>query len=263
MEVSMGKDSLFMKKLALQGYSLIELMIALLLGSILLLGVMQVMIGSSTLGTTTSNLLANQDTAKSTLDLLGGEARRAGYNGCLKADNGLLDIAIAGYNDKDRYALMPVIDSEGRIGIEFRYGIDEKVGSNQGDLLANKDCLNKPLHFRNMIYQNCVKTSGEQGICVKGKSSKNAGNDLVDDIIEDVELKQIVFSYFDQSFNNYKIITFDKDHQNVSDDTLKKLQSAEKVTFFVKALGRATGANKKSMTKVERDYSASYKLRNL
>ena len=49
----------------------------------------------------------------------------------------------------------------------------------------------------------------------------------------------------------------------MSPDTLKKLQSAERVTFFVKALGRSTGANKKSMTKVERDYSASYKLRNL
>lgn len=260
MEVSMGKDSLFMKKLALQGYSLIELMIALLLGSILLLGVMQVMIGSSTLGTTTSNLLSNQDTAKSALDLLGGEARRAGYNGCLKAANGLLDIA--GYSDDDRYALMPVKDSEGRIGIEFRYGIDENVGGVKGDLLTNKDCLNKPLHFRNMIYQNCVKAGGEQGICVKGKSGAKTGNDLVDDIIEDVELKQIVFSYFDQSYNKYQTFTFDN-NQNMSPDTLKKLQSAERVTFFVKALGRSTGANKKSMTKVERDYSASYKLRNL
>lgn len=250
-----------MRNLIQRGYSLIELMVALLLGSILLLGVMQVMIGSSTLGTTTSNLLANQDTAKSTLDLLGGEVRRAGYNGCIKADNGLLDIK--NYPDIDRYALVPVIDSDNNIGIEFRYGIDKNVGGSTGDSLTNKDCLNKSLYYRNMIYKNCTK-DGKDGICVIGNSKEGENKDLADDIIENVHFTKIIFSFFNESTKNYQIITFDGRHGNVSENMLKKLQLTEKITFVIHVTTVETGANKeKAMTKIERDYTASFKTRNL
>lgn len=245
-----------MRRLLQQGYSIIELMIALLLGSILLLGVTQMMITSSTLGTTTNNLLNNQDIARTTLDLLGSEARRAGYNGCNKISNGVLDVA--NLTDDDRYPVVPFI-KEGKLGIKFRYGVDSNVGGTTGKKLSNTDCLGKDLYYRDMVYQNCKKDDGREGICITG-GDKPADKSLVDDMIENVSLAKMEFTIFDIKNKQYKKLTIDK----TSTIKVADIQASQSVTFYIDVTGIETdGVKGSSSNQVDRKYSSTYSLRNL
>jgi len=76
------KSSLFNSPQKQTGLSLIELMVALLISSILLLGVLQ-LFGSSSQTSRSANALARlQENGRLAMDLIAHEARRTGFNGC-------------------------------------------------------------------------------------------------------------------------------------------------------------------------------------
>lgn len=247
-----------MNSLLQKGFSLIELMIALLLGSILLLGVTQMLVSSSTLGTTSNNLTVNQDRAKTVLDLLGSEVGRAGYKGCEKG--GMLEWNGMNANDEDRFAFLPLPGTN--IGINFVYGVDEGVANNDvtaGQELKAKDCFNRKIYFRKMVYQNCDK-----GLCIKGTSNPGTAYNLVDDSIADVKIDDIVFTLknSESKFSQIKL----SEVSTFTDEELKSLQqTAQLVTFFI-TVHTAAGEGTERLnaeTTVKREYSATFRLRNL
>lgn len=246
-----------MNHLLQKGFSLIELMIALLLGSILLLGVTQMLVSSSTLGTTSNNLTVNQDRAKTVLDLLGSETGRAGYKGCERG--GMLEWSGMNANDRDRFSFLPL---PGNLGISFVYGVDEGVANNSvtaGQELSAKDCFNRKLYFRKMVYQNC-----DEGLCIKGTSNPGTTYNLVDDNIADVKIDNIVFTLKNSEgkFSEIKLT----DISNFAEEDLKSLQqTAQLVTFFITVHTAAGEGDDRldAATSVKREYSATFRLRNL
>jgi type IV pilus assembly protein PilW len=66
----------------LQGFSLIELMIAITLGLVLLLGVTQVFLSSKTVYNSQSTMSRVQETGRLAIDFLSKDIRMAGYMGC-------------------------------------------------------------------------------------------------------------------------------------------------------------------------------------
>jgi type IV pilus assembly protein PilW len=73
------------------GLSLIEIMIALLIGAFLLGGVLQIFIGSKQTSRMQGNLSRLQENGRFALDFIGRDIRMAGYWGCLTRPSG--DIA--------------------------------------------------------------------------------------------------------------------------------------------------------------------------
>lgn len=269
-----------MKKVLQQGFSFVELMIAILLGVILLLGVMQVLISSSTLGTTSNNLSVNQDTARTVLGLLGGEAQRAGYRGC--GPGGKLDNQTE--NDWSVTApIMPIFSGRSFIGIRFTYGMDEgvvgttKVKLNDGSKDIT-DCLGKKLYYRSYVYANCTNDKSKQGLCIRGYSKPDestADGDLVaNEFIEGVTLESVVFNVKkeDDKFrgitlsasgsSDYQSDDFSTDAMNGSVD----ISYSNLITFHIIVKTnepRASKASIDSKNVIKRDYFASYPLKNV
>ena len=73
------------KKALVKGFSLVELVIALALGSVVTAGVVQLFVANSE----THNLLVGQsrmqESARFALDFIGRQVRQAGYRGCFAA----------------------------------------------------------------------------------------------------------------------------------------------------------------------------------
>ncbi|MFD1260577.1 PilW family protein [Entomomonas asaccharolytica] len=247
------------------GFSLIELMIALLLGMILLLGVTQVMISSSSLGTTTNNLSVNQDRAKTVLDLLGSEAGRAGYNGCSAGG----EIGWSGKNtDEHRKRSFAVVPLKTPVGVMFAYGIDEKFAQSGETQLTAEDCFGRKLYYRNMVYQNCGDTYPED-LCIQGRSVATSNNfDLVNDRIEGVRIEKIVLTLQNDTgeFSEVTIGTGgDTNYDDTNMSNLVNLQAAKLITFYINVKTAAGSGTEKheAFTAVQRSYSATYRLRNL
>lgn len=255
-----------MKRVLQQGFSLIELMIAIVLGCILLLGVMQVLISTSTLGTTSSNLSVNQDTARSVLSLLGGESQRAGYKGC--GPGGMIT-SEESTDWKNTAPILPVF-ADG-FGIRFAYGMDRSLAGTSGKKLKDgttqiQDCLGKDLYYRGYSYVNCV-VGGKSGICINGYSTPSTK--LVDnEFIEGANIDEMVFTVpkDDGKFKEISVkSTSSNEFQNLSDTKVQDVLDAKLVTFFITITTtepRPTGATGQSMTTIKRTYSASYPLKN-
>lgn len=64
------------------GLSLIELMVAILISTILVLGVTDLFMGSYFSGRTNTELAKMQESGRIALEIIGADARRAGYQGC-------------------------------------------------------------------------------------------------------------------------------------------------------------------------------------
>ena len=81
------------RKTAFSGFSLIELMIAMLIGLIILNGVIQVVIGGKRTYLDNQAISQIQENARYAIEALSREIRVAGYIGCMTTANGELDSA--------------------------------------------------------------------------------------------------------------------------------------------------------------------------
>lgn len=71
------------------GFSLIELMVAILIGSLLIIGVTELFNSSFRSALSNSELAKMQENGRIALEVIGADARRAGYRGCTAADQTL------------------------------------------------------------------------------------------------------------------------------------------------------------------------------
>lgn len=144
------------------GLSLIELMVAILISTILVLGVTSLFTDTSDTARTNTALARVQESGRLALELIGADARRAGYVGCLdKASMVPMEI---GSITLPRDAL-----TFSSTQLTFRYGVETVAGSG-ATALPNSGitCQEDPLELREVIYANCPQ-GGIERICLNGQ----------------------------------------------------------------------------------------------
>lgn len=97
-----------------QGLSLIELMVAILISSILIIGVTELFSRTSASDRANTELARMQESGRLALEIIGQDARRAGYQGCVAANN-TTDIPGGGKLPDD------AIQSASNTTVTFRY----------------------------------------------------------------------------------------------------------------------------------------------
>lgn len=284
-----------MDKIYQRGFSLIELMIAVVLGAILLLGATQLLISSSTLGTTSNNLSANQDIARVVLDQLGSDARRAGYAGCNAT--GLMETAnnMNKYDEELYYPIQPHPVAN-NLGITFRFGLPKSMVLSPywESRLKSKDCIGNDLYAQSVTYAMCQPQNASSGgsdrpdaAATKGICVYEAGGFLNQGDLDtalnfaksgsfgasrfnNVTLNKIVFlipTKTELGQERYDEVSIGGDDptytQVMTVEQLKKIMTAETVTFYITVTTNTAEQNAETATTVSRQYSGTYKLRNL
>src|SRR5690606_15525999 len=123
------------------GFSLIELMVAILISSILLLGVLELFTNTSRTDRTSNELARVQENGRLVMELLSREARRAGYQGCVAASNTTTDGGVTYPND----AIAGTATS-----LTFRY-----ARPTAGGTFPDRDCDNSALAGYEITFSNC------------------------------------------------------------------------------------------------------------
>lgn len=123
------------------GLSLIELMVAILISTLLLLGVLELYINTSRTDRTSNELARVQENGRLVMELLSREARRAGYQGCVAASSSTTDGGITYPDD----ALAGTATS-----LTFRY-----ARPTAGGTFPNRDCDNSALAGYQITFSNC------------------------------------------------------------------------------------------------------------
>lgn len=129
-----------------QGLSIIELLVAILISTILLLGVLQMFTNTTVTDRTNTALGRVQESGRLALELIGKDARRAGYQGCVAADT---ETTVGGVTFPNAAV---AVDADGN-GITFRYATTTNTGTAfPGE---NKSCGNQDLFLNVVRYYNC------------------------------------------------------------------------------------------------------------
>ncbi|MCK5894395.1 MAG: PilW family protein [Endozoicomonadaceae bacterium] len=77
-----------------QGFSLLEVMISMLLGSIMLLAAVQVVVNSKKTFMVNESLVRMAESGNYALDVIGNEVRMAGYGGCRETSQGVSNLLV-------------------------------------------------------------------------------------------------------------------------------------------------------------------------
>ncbi|MCY1287262.1 hypothetical protein D9M68_148570 [compost metagenome] len=159
-----------------KGLSLIELMIAILISSLLLLGVIQ-LFGNTTASDRTNTAMARvQESGRIALEIIGADARRAGYQGCSSSSNpttvGSLTFPAAALAAANK-------------SVSFRYATLSNTGTLFG---TNKTCNDTTLYLNNVTYSRCP-SGGIQRIC------KTANGGSADPILDNADITAIQFGF--------------------------------------------------------------------
>jgi len=154
------KSILFNSPKKQAGLSLVELMVALLISTILLLGVLE-LFGSSSKTSRSANAVARlQENSRLVMDLIAREARRTGFNGC---DAGLGD---SGRFDAGAGGAISNFPEESLTGSTDKSLIFRYFGSNDGTV--SNSCNRTDLSEYYIQFSNC---SSGQDICVTSGST--------------------------------------------------------------------------------------------
>ncbi|BBP81424.1 MULTISPECIES: PilW family protein [Pseudomonas] len=212
-----------------KGFSIVELMIAVLISSLLLLGVVQLFSSTSSADKTSSALARAQESGRLALEIIGGDARRAGYQGCSSAYNtttvGSLTFPAA------------AIDTAGTsgTGVMFRYA----ASATSGTLFSTKkDCADNSLYLNEVAYTNCA-SGGTPRICM----TVNSGTP--DPILDNAAINSIQYGIVSGGTTTWK---------NGSAITSAELGKVRSI--------RVNLSVSDSRNEVQRTYSGTYELRN-
>ncbi|TLP77831.1 prepilin-type N-terminal cleavage/methylation domain-containing protein [Pseudomonas nitroreducens] len=152
-----------------RGLSMIELMVALLLSSLLLLGVMQMFSNSSLSDKTSSALTRVQDSGRVVLDLVSMDARRAGYQGCQ------LPSSAVTLSNGVKFPRDAITTTNGvNTSVTFNYATTTTTSVAMPGV--NKTCTNQTLYLYSVTYSNCANGTS---ICMN--SSTSSGTQTVVD----------------------------------------------------------------------------------
>lgn len=143
-----------------RGLSLVELMVTILISSLLLLGVVQLFANTSSSDRTTTALARVQESGRVAFELIGSDARRAGFQGCSPPMTSTTVGAVILPNHAVAVATTP-------LGITFRYGVTD---SSAGTALltpagTSRSCSSTPetYYLKSVTYANCGTS-----ICLNG-----------------------------------------------------------------------------------------------
>ncbi|CAD5109033.1 PilW family protein [Zestomonas carbonaria] len=209
-----------------KGLSLIELMIAILISSLLLLGVIQLFSNTTASDRTNTAMARVQESGRIALEIIGADARRAGYQGCSSAAN---KTTIGSLTFPDA-ALATATGS-----ITFRYATPTNTGTLFG---TNKACDNTTLYLNNVTYSSCP-SGNVQRIC------KSINGGVADPILDNAAITAISFSIPSGGNTLWK---------NSADITTAELASARSA--------RITLTITDTRNEISRVFSGTYELRN-
>lgn len=158
-----------------RGLSLIELMIAILISSLLLLGVLELFINTNNADRSNTALNRTQESGRILLGIIGTDVLRAGYQGCSAASNSV---------KANGYSFPADSLSAASNSLTLRYATPNDTGIS---FSASKTCDNNTLFLYTATYSNCP-TNGIQRIC----KSSNGGN--ADPIVDNARIVSIEFA---------------------------------------------------------------------
>lgn len=208
-----------------KGLSIIELMVTILLSTILLLGVMQLFSNVSQTDRANTALGRVQESGRLALELIGKDARRAGYQGCVAADTETTVGSVTFPDDAIS------VDDDGG-GITFRYATTADTGTAfPGE---NKSCSNQSLFLREVRYYNCGTR-----LCLNSNDNP---------ILDNANFDSIRLA----SASGINLLWIDADA--IEDDELKN-STAVNLTLLVTEVLQGDEV-------VERTFSGTYQLRN-
>lgn len=150
-----------------QGLSLVELMVAILLASLLILGVTQLYSNSAATDRSNSALARVQESGRTVLELIRQDAWRAGFEGCV---NPLTTIKVNQISFPDDIVLAQTQP----LGLTLRYASRDVTAT----AFPERDCDNSQLYLHDVTYANC--SGNLSGICVT--SNGGAASQLTSDV---------------------------------------------------------------------------------
>lgn len=144
-----------------RGLSLVELMVAVLISSLLILGVLELFSNTSASDRSNTALARVQESGRVAIEIIGAEARRAGFQGCISSATEteigsitLPDGAVATANGS----------------ITFRYAVTDTTAGTQLPI-ENRTCGSlQRLYLKTSTYSNC---SNGENLCLNGQSILN------------------------------------------------------------------------------------------
>lgn len=149
-----------------RGLSLIELMVAILISTLLILGVLELFINTSASDRANTALARVQESGRVAIEIIGGDARRAGFQGCISSAT---ETAIGSGLTLPDDAVTTTSGS-----ITFRYAVTADMpGANLNTQLPieNRACGTlQRLYVKTSTYANC--TNGVN-LCLNGQSILN------------------------------------------------------------------------------------------
>jgi prepilin-type N-terminal cleavage/methylation domain-containing protein len=136
------------------GFSLVEVMVAMVIGLVMLLGVTQIFLTASRSGVTSSDLSRVQESGRIALELISKELRRAGYKGCGSSSSALTTDGIT-YPDEAIGA------GAGAGEITVNYARLDAAGN-----FPARDCNNQRLAAHQVRFSNCATA-----LCIESSDS--------------------------------------------------------------------------------------------
>lgn len=209
-----------------QGLSLIELMVAILISSILILGVLQLFSNTNATDKTNTALARIQESGRVALEIMGADARRAGYQGCSSSANPL----ILGNLTFPAAALGAASKS-----VTFRYATTTNTGTG---FSGNKNCDGASLYLTTVAYSTC-SSNGVSRIC----KALNGGN--ADPILSNASITAVQFGVPDAGLISWV------DSGSINQTQLNEAQ-AVRVTLNISD----------ARNEISRSFTGTFELRN-
>lgn len=143
-----------------RGISLVELMVSLVISSMLILGVLQLHLSTSSSDRANTALSRVQENGRIALELIGADARRAGFQGCVSS---LMETQVTNAVRLPDHAVV-----SGTNSITFRYAVTDSTAGAQLPAAANgedRSCFGVPqtYYLRTAAYTNC-----DGDLCLNG-----------------------------------------------------------------------------------------------
>lgn len=201
-------------------------MVAILISSILLLGVLQLFSTTSATDKTNTALSRVQESGRIALEVIGADARRAGYQGCSSAANTLT----VGTLTFPSAALGKATNS-----VTFRYATTTNTGTT---FSGNKTCDNVTLYLNSVTYSTCT-SSGVSRLC------KTLNGATASPILANASITSVQFGVPDAGLVSWK------DSSSITQAQLDEAQ-AVRVTLTI------TDAR----NEISRSFTGTYDLRN-
>lgn len=158
-----------------KGLSLIELMIAILISSFLLIGVLELFINTNSADRSNTALSRTQESGRILLDIIGTDVLRSGYQGCSAASS---EIKVG------TYKFPADALSAAATSVTLRYATPNDTGTLFG---TSKSCSNVSLYLYTADYNNCPD-NGIQRICKRSNGGTN------DPIVDNARIISVEFA---------------------------------------------------------------------